>query len=225
MSAWNATGCDPAVAVPKKTIVHMHTNVEFSGCESILQRQTETKAAAENPKVGIIRRAVLTIGDKETAARPLNSSWVGVKTQLSDLHLPAKRGADALGWAINCRTRKRWSRKRGEHATIILRPHVGGVAERLKAAVLKTVRPERVSWVRIPPPPPKFSRFFQLVNLGRIVFHRDATSSGTREGSSYSASDKRREAAATFCSRCSIEEVPGMGSIMGDRRSSQASAT
>jgi hypothetical protein len=28
------------------------------------------------------------------------------------------------------------------------------VAERLKAAVLKTVRPERVSWVRIPPPPP-----------------------------------------------------------------------
>jgi hypothetical protein len=33
----------------------------------------------------------------------------------------------------------------------------GGVAERLKAAVLKTVRPERVSWVRIPPPPP-FSR-------------------------------------------------------------------
>ena len=32
----------------------------------------------------------------------------------------------------------------------------GGVAERLKAAVLKTVRPERVSWVRIPPPPPDF---------------------------------------------------------------------
>ena len=30
----------------------------------------------------------------------------------------------------------------------------GGVAERLKAAVLKTVRPARVSWVRIPPPPP-----------------------------------------------------------------------
>ena len=30
----------------------------------------------------------------------------------------------------------------------------GGVAEWLKAAVLKTVRPERVSWVRIPPPPP-----------------------------------------------------------------------
>ena len=31
----------------------------------------------------------------------------------------------------------------------------GGVGERLKPAVLKTVRPERVSWVRIPPPPPR----------------------------------------------------------------------
>jgi hypothetical protein len=30
----------------------------------------------------------------------------------------------------------------------------GGVAEWLKAAVLKTVRPGRVSGVRIPPPPP-----------------------------------------------------------------------
>jgi hypothetical protein len=32
--------------------------------------------------------------------------------------------------------------------------NVGGVAEWLKAAVLKTVRLERVSGVRIPPPPP-----------------------------------------------------------------------
>ena len=30
----------------------------------------------------------------------------------------------------------------------------GGVGEWLKPAVLKTVRPERVSGVRIPPPPP-----------------------------------------------------------------------
>ena len=30
----------------------------------------------------------------------------------------------------------------------------GGMAERLKAAVLKTVRRESVSWVRIPVPPP-----------------------------------------------------------------------
>ena len=41
----------------------------------------------------------------------------------------------------------------------------GGVGERLKPAVLKTVRPERVSGVRIPPPPPaslcfSFSRLF-----------------------------------------------------------------
>jgi hypothetical protein len=32
--------------------------------------------------------------------------------------------------------------------------NVGGVAEWLKAAVLKTVGLERVSGVRIPPPPP-----------------------------------------------------------------------
>ncbi len=30
----------------------------------------------------------------------------------------------------------------------------GGVSERLKVTVLKTVEPERVPWVRIPPPPP-----------------------------------------------------------------------
>jgi hypothetical protein len=33
----------------------------------------------------------------------------------------------------------------------------GGVGERLKPAVLKTVRLERVSGVRIPPPPPDFA--------------------------------------------------------------------
>ena len=35
--------------------------------------------------------------------------------------------------------------------------NAGGVAERLKAPVLKTGRPVRVSWVRIPPPPFKES--------------------------------------------------------------------
>src|SRR6266478_3855412 len=35
----------------------------------------------------------------------------------------------------------------------------GGVGERLKPAVLKTVRLERVSGVRIPPPPPAISSF------------------------------------------------------------------
>jgi hypothetical protein len=34
------------------------------------------------------------------------------------------------------------------------RAEIGGVGKRLTPAVLKTVRPERVSWVRIPPPPP-----------------------------------------------------------------------
>src|SRR6202158_5507251 len=55
--------------------------------------------------------------------------------------------------------------------------------------------------------------------------YRDPTSSGTPARFSYSSSDKRTEAAATFCSRCSIEEVPGIGSMTGDRRRSQASAT
>ena len=58
----------------------------------------------------------------------------------------------------------------------------------------------------------------------RQPLHRDATSSGTLESIWKSSSGKRWEAAAMFCSRCSIEEVPGMGSIMGDRRRSQASA-
>jgi hypothetical protein len=40
------------------------------------------------------------------------------------------------------------------------------VAERLKAAVLKTVRPERVSWVRIPPPPP----YICCVRSGDILY-------------------------------------------------------
>src|SRR5260370_2241596 len=55
--------------------------------------------------------------------------------------------------------------------------------------------------------------------------YRAPTSSGTSASLSYSSSDKWRETAATFCSRCSIEEVPGIGSMMGDRRRSQASAT
>jgi hypothetical protein len=38
----------------------------------------------------------------------------------------------------------------------------GGVGERLKPAVLKTVRPERVSGVRIPPPPPASSAFVSV---------------------------------------------------------------
>ena len=35
-----------------------------------------------------------------------------------------------------------------------LKSYLGGVAERLNATVLKTVRGASLSWVRIPPPPP-----------------------------------------------------------------------
>jgi hypothetical protein len=35
----------------------------------------------------------------------------------------------------------------------------GGVSERFKEAVLKTVESSRVPWVRIPPPPPADSPF------------------------------------------------------------------
>jgi hypothetical protein len=51
----------------------------------------------------------------------------------------------------------------------------GGVGERLKPAVLKTVRPERVSGVRIPPPPPSLktpaSRRATNCSLSSITEH------------------------------------------------------
>src|SRR5262249_45435325 len=46
----------------------------------------------------------------------------------------------------------------------------------------------------------------------------------TAASSRYSPSVNRRDAARTFSSRCSIEEVPGMGNVTGDRFSSQARA-
>ena len=46
----------------------------------------------------------------------------------------------------------------------------GGVGEWLKPAVLKTVRPERVSGVRIPPPPPRSLAF----SLSQFRFARKA---------------------------------------------------
>ena len=49
----------------------------------------------------------------------------------------------------------------------------GGVGKRLTPAVLKTVRPERVSWVRIPPPPPS-----SLRNSRRSDFYPRKCSSG-----------------------------------------------
>src|ERR1700692_891497 len=48
----------------------------------------------------------------------------------------------------------------------------GGVGERLNPAVLKTVRPERVSGVRIPPPPPLIAskRLATMVQAARRFF-------------------------------------------------------
>ena len=51
-----------------------------------------------------------------------------------------------------------YTSREGEITTQVLLPVIignGGVGERLKPAVLKTVRLERVSGVRIPPPPPR----------------------------------------------------------------------
>ena len=52
------------------------------------------------------------------------------------------------------------------------RSNCGWVAERLKAPVLKTGKPERVSWVRIPPHPP----LFQWVNLSLSYQNKRKTS-------------------------------------------------
>jgi hypothetical protein len=48
----------------------------------------------------------------------------------------------------------------------------GGVGERLKPAVLKTVRLERVSGVRIPPPPP-FDLIARAVTFPEGLARRD----------------------------------------------------
>jgi hypothetical protein len=42
--------------------------------------------------------------------------------------------------------------------------------------------------------------------------------------SKYSFSDSCKDAACTFSARCAVEEVPGMGSIIGDRFSNHANA-
>ena len=44
----------------------------------------------------------------------------------------------------------------------------GGVSERFKVTVLKTVGPARVPWVRIPPPPPALLARFDTWRVGRV---------------------------------------------------------
>src|SRR5580704_3605993 len=58
-------------------------------------------------------------------------------------------------WRVvrNCRTTE-IERQSNRAVSYNKEMNFGGVAEWSIAAVLKTVRPERVSWVRIPPPPP-----------------------------------------------------------------------
>ena len=54
------------------------------------------------------------------------------------------------------------SRLAGRHSKGAAPPHSGGMGERLKPAVLKTVVPERVPGVRIPLPPPLITiRYYQ----------------------------------------------------------------
>ena len=53
----------------------------------------------------------------------------------------------------------------------------------------------------------------------------EAASFATPESCAYSSSLNRKDAASTFSSRWGIEEVPGIGSMTGDRFNNQASAT
>ena len=58
-----------------------------------------------------------------------------------------------------------------------LKTLVGWVAERLKAPVLKTGKPERVSWVRIPPHPP-FASAKASAELRRRMSRRSFSEGG-----------------------------------------------
>jgi hypothetical protein len=57
------------------------------------------------------------------------------------------------------------------------------------------------------------------------IDHRVGTNSGTPAISSNSSRLNRNDAPPTFSSRCSTEDVPGIGSMIGERCRSQAKAT
>src|SRR6266849_4890016 len=63
-----------------------------------------------------------------------------------------------------------------------------------------------------------------FVNI-RTHIYRENASSGTPASSANSSSVNRNDPASMFSSRCSTEEVPGIGSVNGERCSNQASAT
>src|SRR6201984_1698190 len=89
----------------------------------------------------------------EVALAETNDAIVGVKSGARNRHDSSGRENTIRGSAIT---------KSGPQVTIFQKLKFGGVGKRLTPAVLKTVRPERVSWVRIPPPPPA-SRFLPSV--------------------------------------------------------------
>src|SRR6266850_1683049 len=71
-------------------------------------------------------------------------------------------------------------------------------------------------------PPVSVTAVFQRKSADGYVAE---TGLATLVSSRYSSSLNRREAPRTFSSRGTIEEVPGIGSMIGDRFSNQASAT
>src|ERR1700751_3122157 len=86
----------------------------------------------------------------EVALAETNDAIVGVKIGARNRHDSSGRENTIRGSAIT---------KSGPQVTIFQKLKFGGVGKRLTPAVLKTVRPERVSWVRIPPPPPASPAF------------------------------------------------------------------
>ena len=89
----------------------------------------------------------------EVALAETNDAIVGVKIGARNRHDSSGRENTIRGSAIT---------KSGPQVTIFQKLKFGGVGKRLTPAVLKTVRPERVSWVRIPPPPPAILGFTSL---------------------------------------------------------------
>jgi hypothetical protein len=87
---------------------------------------------------------------------------------------------------------------------------LGGVGERLKPAVLKTVGPERVPGVRIPPPPPSGARFLSSPAKGL----RKAGVCLCRFSMCRSLS-ARRIGLEFFSWRASIDAATAVGSILG----------